>query len=248
MSEHEYPESSLVEHLIELRARLVRAIIGLLAVLLLLLPFSRTIYTWLAEPLISQLPNGQTMIATNPAGAFFAPLKLTFFVAVFVAVPWLLYQLWAFVAPGLYAREKRLAVPLLASSVLLFYLGCAFAYFLVLPAVFHFLTMFRPEVIAITPDANAYLDFVLAIFFAFGSSFELPVAMVILVLLGWVSPQQFKESRGYAVVGIFIVAAVLTPPDVVSQLLLAIPMCVLYELGIHAAKWLVPSSVVKPAG
>ncbi|WP_312238921.1 twin-arginine translocase subunit TatC [Stenotrophomonas sp.] len=248
MSEHEYPESSLVEHLIELRARLVRAIIGLLAVLLLLLPFSRTIYTWLAEPLISQLPNGQTMIATNPAGAFFAPLKLTFFVAVFVAVPWLLYQLWAFVAPGLYAREKRLAVPLLASSVLLFYLGCAFAYFLVLPAVFHFLTTFRPEVIAITPDANAYLDFVLAIFFAFGSSFELPVAMVILVLLGWVSPQQFKESRGYAVVGIFIVAAVLTPPDVVSQLLLAIPMCVLYELGIHAAKWLVPSSVVKPAG
>jgi sec-independent protein translocase protein TatC len=248
MSEQEYPESSLVEHLIELRARLVRAIVGLLAVLLLLLPFSRTIYTWLAEPLISQLPNGQTMIATNPAGAFFAPLKLTFFVAVFVAVPWLLYQLWAFVAPGLYAREKRLAVPLLASSVLLFYLGCAFAYFLVLPAVFHFLTTFRPEVIAITPDANAYLDFVLAIFFAFGTSFELPVAMVILVLLGWVSPQQFKESRGYAVVGIFIVAAVLTPPDVVSQLLLAIPMCVLYELGIHAAKWLVPSSVVKPAG
>lgn len=248
MSEHEYPESSLVEHLIELRARLVRAIIGLLAVLLVLLPFSRKIYTWLAEPLISQLPNGQTMIATNPAGAFFAPLKLTFFVALFVAVPWLLYQLWSFVAPGLYAREKRLAVPLLASSVLLFYLGCAFAYFLVLPAVFHFLTTFRPEVIAITPDANAYLDFVLAIFFAFGTSFELPVAMVILVLLGWVSPQQFKDSRGYAVVGIFVVAAVLTPPDVVSQLLLAIPMCVLYELGIHAARWLVPSSVVKPAG
>ncbi|WP_447596113.1 twin-arginine translocase subunit TatC [Stenotrophomonas rhizophila] len=248
MSEHEYPESSLVEHLIELRARLVRAIVGLLAVLLVLLPFSRKIYTWLAEPLISQLPNGQTMIATNPAGAFFAPLKLTFFVALFVAVPWLLYQLWSFVAPGLYAREKRLAVPLLASSVLLFYLGCAFAYFLVLPTVFHFLTTFRPEVIAITPDANAYLDFVLAIFFAFGTSFELPVAMVILVLLGWVSPQQFKESRGYAVVGIFVVAAVLTPPDVVSQLLLAIPMCVLYELGIHAARWLVPSSVVKPAG
>ncbi|MCF7749337.1 twin-arginine translocase subunit TatC [Bacillus subtilis subsp. subtilis] len=248
MSEHEYPESSLVEHLIELRARLVRAIIGLLAVLLVLLPFSRKIYTWLAEPLISQLPNGQTMIATNPAGAFFAPLKLTFFVALFVAVPWLLYQLWSFVAPGLYAREKRLAVPLLASSVLLFYLGCAFAYFLVLPAVFHFLTTFRPEVIAITPDANAYLDFVLAIFFAFGTSFELPVAMVILVLLGWVTPQQFKDSRGYAVVGIFVVAAVLTPPDVVSQLLLAIPMCILYELGIHAARWLVPSSAVKSTG
>jgi len=166
MSEHESSESSLVEHLIELRARLVRALIGLGVVLLGLMPFSRQIYTMVAEPLISQLPNGQTMIATNPAGAFFAPLKLTFFVAVFIAVPWLLFQLWSFVAPGLYAREKRLAVPLLASSVLLFYLGCAFAYFLVLPAVFHFLTTFRPEVIAITPDATAYLDFVLAIFFA----------------------------------------------------------------------------------
>jgi sec-independent protein translocase protein TatC len=241
MSGNESPESGLIEHLIELRARLMRALIGLGVVLLGLMPFSRQIYTWLAQPLISQLPNRQSMIATNPAGAFFAPLKLTFFVAVFIAVPWLLYQLWAFVAPGLYAREKRLAVPLLATSVLLFYLGCAFAYFLVLPAVFHFLTTFRPEVIAITPDANAYLDFVLAIFFAFGSSFELPVAMVILTLLGWITPQQFKDGRGYAIVGIFVLAAVLTPPDVVSQLMLAIPMCLLYELGIHASRWLVPA-------
>lgn len=241
MSGNDTPESGLIEHLIELRARLMRALIGLGVVLLGLMPFSRQIYTWLAEPLISQLPNGQSMIAVNPAGAFFAPLKLTFFVALFIAVPWLLYQLWAFVAPGLYAREKRLAVPLLATSVLLFYTGCAFAYFLVLPAVFHFLTTFRPEVIAITPDANAYLDFVLAIFFAFGSSFELPVAMVILTLLGWITPQQFKEGRGYAIVGIFVLAAVLTPPDVVSQLMLAIPMCLLYELGIHASRWLVPA-------
>lgn len=241
MSGNDAPESGLIEHLIELRARLMRALIGLGVVLLGLMPFSRQIYTWLAEPLISQLPNGQSMIATNPAGAFFAPLKLTFFVALFIAVPWLLYQLWAFVAPGLYARERRLAVPLLATSVLLFYIGCAFAYFLVLPAVFHFLTTFRPEVIAITPDANAYLDFVLAIFFAFGSSFELPVAMVILTLLGWITPQQFKEGRGYAIVGIFVLAAVLTPPDVVSQLMLAIPMCLLYELGIHASRWLVPA-------
>jgi sec-independent protein translocase protein TatC len=240
MSEHEFGESSLVEHLVELRARLVRALLGLGVVLLGLLPFSRTLYTYVAEPLISQLPNGQSMIAINPAGAFFAPLKLTFFVALFVAMPWLLYQLWAFVAPGLYAREKRLAVPILASSVLLFYIGCAFAYFLVLPAVFHFLTTFRPDVIAITPDANAYLDFVLAIFFAFGGSFELPVAMVILVLLGWVSPAQFKEGRGYAVVGIFVLAAILTPPDVVSQLMLAIPMCLLYEAGIIAARLLAP--------
>jgi sec-independent protein translocase protein TatC len=246
MNANESPESGLIEHLIELRARLMRALIGLGVVLLGLMPFSRQIYTWLAQPLISQLPNGQSMIATNPAGAFFAPLKLTFFVAVFIAVPWLLYQLWAFVAPGLYAREKRLAVPLLATSVLLFYIGCAFAYVLVLPAVFHFLTTFRPEVIAITPDANAYLDFVLAIFFAFGSSFELPVAMVILTLLGWITPQQFKDGRGYAIVGIFVLAAVLTPPDVVSQLMLAIPMCLLYELGIHASRWLVPAKSDEP--
>ena len=240
MSEAESSEGTLIEHLIELRARLVRGLFGLAVVLVALLPFSRWLYSQLATPLISQLPAGQSMIATNPAGAFFAPLKLTFFTALFAAVPWLLYQAWAFVAPGLYAREKRLAVPLLVSAVTLFYLGCAFAYFLVLPAVFHFLTTFRPEVIAITPDASAYLDFVLAIFFAFGTSFELPVAMVIVVLLGWVSPQQLRDSRGYAVVGIFVVAAVLTPPDVVSQLMLAIPMCALYELGIHASRWLLP--------
>ena len=247
MSAADFNESSLIEHLIELRSRVVRALLGLGVVLLALMPFSRTLYTHLATPLISQLPAGQSMIATNPAGAFFAPLKLTFFAALFVAVPWLLCQAWAFVAPGLYAREKRLAVPLLGSAVALFYIGCAFAYFLVLPAVFHFLTTFRPDVIAITPDANAYLDFVLAIFFAFGASFELPVAMVILVLLGWVSPQQLREGRGYAIVGIFVLAAVLTPPDVVSQLMLAIPMCFLYELGIHAARWLQPRDQGKTA-
>lgn len=248
MTDSQFGESSLVDHLIELRGRLVRALLGLGVILVALLPFSQWLYTQVAQPLISQLPNGQSMIAINPAGAFFAPLKLTFFVAVFAAAPWLLYQLWAFVAPGLYAREKRLAVPILASSVLLFYIGCAFAYFLVLPAVFHFLTTFRPDVIAITPDANAYLDFVLAIFFAFGASFELPVAMVILTLLGWISPAQFKEGRGYAIVGIFVLAAILTPPDVVSQLMLALPMCLLYELGIHAARWLVrsPSSEAQP--
>ena len=247
MSTADLNESSLIEHLIELRSRVVRALLGLGVVLLALMPFSRTLYTHLATPLISQLPAGQSMIATNPAGAFFAPLKLTFFAALFVAVPWLLYQAWAFVAPALYAREKRLALPLLGSAVALFYIGCAFAYFLVLPAVFHFLTTFRPEVIAITPDANAYLDFVLAIFFAFGASFELPVAMVILVLLGWVTPQQLREGRGYAVVGIFVLAAVLTPPDVVSQLMLAIPMCFLYELGIHASRWLQPRDQGKTA-
>ena len=233
-------ESSLMGHLIELRARLLRGVVGVGVILLALLPFTRSIYTWLAGPLISQLPAGQTLIAINPAGAFFAPVKLTFFLALFFAAPWLLYQAWAFVAPGLYQREKRLALPLLGSAVALFYAGCAFAYFLVLPAVFGFLVHFKPDVIAVTPDANSYLDFVLLIFFAFGASFELPVALVILVLLGWVTPAQLKEARGYALVGIFVLAAIITPPDVVSQLMLAIPMYLLYEIGILASGWVTP--------
>lgn len=238
-------ESSLFAHLIELRSRLLRAIVGVLLVLVALLPFTSRLYGWLAEPLISRLPAGQLMIAMNPAGAFFAPLKLTFVVAVFAAAPWLLYQAWAFVAPGLYQREKKLAAPLLASAVTLFYAGCAFAYFLVLPMVFNFLLRFKPDMVAITPDISAYLDFVLLIFLAFGASFELPVVLVILVLLGWVTPAQLKEWRGYAIVGIFVVAAVITPPDVVSQLLLAIPMIALYEAGILAARMVAPKPRVR---
>ena len=233
-------EGSLIEHLLELRTCLVRALLGVGVVLLALLPFTRWLYNTLATPLLARLPEGQQFIAINPAGAFFAPLKLTFFVALFAAAPWVLYQAWAFVAPGLYQREKKLAKPLLASAVLLFYGGCAFAYFVVLPSVFGFLVEFSPAAVAITPDANAYLDFVLVIFLAFGASFELPVALVILVLLGWVTPKQLAEARGYAVVGIFVLAAIITPPDVVSQLLLAIPMCGLYELGIIAARWVGP--------
>ena len=233
-------EGSLIEHLLELRTRLVRALLGVGVVVLALLPFTRQLYDLVARPLVARLPEAQHFIAINPAGAFFAPLKLTFFVALFAAAPWVLYQAWAFVAPGLYQREKKLAKPLLASAVLLFYSGCAFAYFVVLPSVFGFLVEFSPAAVAITPDANAYLDFVLVIFLAFGASFELPVALVILVLLGWVTPKQLSEARGYAVVGIFVLAAIITPPDVVSQLLLAIPMCGLYELGILAAKWVGP--------
>jgi sec-independent protein translocase protein TatC len=233
-------DGSLLDHLVELRSRLLRGIVGVVVVLVALLPFTSQLYTWLAMPLVSRLPAGQQMIAMNPAGAFFAPIKLTCFVALFAAAPWLLYQAWAFIAPGLYKREKKLAVPLLGSAVLLFYAGCAFAYFLVLPMVFNFLLRFKPDIVAITPDINAYLEFVLVIFLAFGASFELPVALVILVLLGWVTPAQLREWRGYAIVGIFIVAAVITPPDVVSQLLLAIPMMLLYEAGIIAARAVVP--------
>ncbi len=233
-------EGRLIDHLIELRARLLRAVVGLIVVFIAFLPFANKLYAWLAQPLLARLPAGGQMIATGVVSPFFAPIKLAFFAALFVSVPWLLYQAWAFVAPGLYQREKRLALPLLASAVTLFYAGCAFAYFLVLPSVFAFLTKVAPEGVATMPDIQAYLDFVLVIFLAFGASFELPVALVILVLLGWVTPQQLRESRGYAIVGVFVVAAVITPPDVVSQLMLAIPMCALYEIGIIAAGWLAP--------
>lgn len=229
----------LLDHLIELRGRLLRAVTGLLAVLLVLLPFGNKLYAALAAPLLAKLPPGGQLIAVEVASPFFAPLKLAFFSALMISMPWLLYQAWAFVAPGLYQREKRLAVPLLASSVALFYAGCAFAFFLVLPAVFGFLTKIAPEGVTMMTDISAYLDFVLVIFLAFGASFELPVAMVIAALLGWVTPDQLKESRGYAVVGIFVLAAVITPPDVVSQLMLAAPMCALYEVGILASRWLV---------
>ena len=235
-------EPRLIDHLIELRARLLRAVAGLMIVFVCLLPFASDIYAGLAQPMLSKLPAGGQLVAVDPAGGFFVPVKLAFFAALLITVPWLLYQAWAFVAPGLYQREKRLAVPLLASAVALFYLGCAFAFFLVLPSVFGFLARFTPDVVAMTPDIGKYLDFVLVIFLAFGASFELPVALVILVLMGWVTPQQLRESRGYAIVGVFVIAAVITPPDVVSQLMLAIPMCLLYELGILAARWLVPSA------
>jgi len=231
----------LIDHLVELRSRLLRAVAGLVLVTLVLLPFGNDLYAWLAAPLLAKLPAGGQLIAVEVASPFFAPVKLAFFAALMISTPWLLYQAWAFVAPGLYQREKRLAVPLLASAVVLFYAGCAFAYFLVLPAVFGFLTRIAPEGVAMMTDISAYLDFVLVIFLAFGASFELPVALVIATLLGWVTPAQLRESRGYAVVGIFIVAAVITPPDVVSQLMLAIPMCLLYEVGILAARWLAPA-------
>ena len=172
------------------------------------------------------------MIASDPTSGFFAPIKLAFFLALFLSSPWLLFQAWSFVAPGLYRHEKRLAMPLLVSAIVLFYAGCAFAYFLVLPSVFHALTVFTPDIVTLAPDPAKYL--------AFGVSFELPVALVIMVLLGWVTPQQLREGRGYAIVGVFVVAALITPPDVVSQLMLAIPMCLLYELGIVAAGWLKP--------
>jgi sec-independent protein translocase protein TatC len=234
--EAESGEQSFLSHLIELRERLLKAVAAVLLILLALIPFANKLYGYLALPLIKHLPQGGTMIATEVASPFLTPIKLAFFVALFLAMPVILYQLWAFVAPGLYRHEKRLATPILVSAMVLFYVGCAFAYFLVLPAVFAFMTSVAPAGVAVMPDIGRYLDFVLVLFLAFGLCFEVPVVLIILVALGVVTPAQLAKSRSYAVVGAFVVAAVLTPPDVFSQMMLATPMIVLYELGIFAAR------------
>jgi len=228
-------------HLVELRSRLLYAVAGWLLLALALIPFGNRLYGMLATPFRSTLPEGAQMIAIDPASPFFTPLKLSFFVALIIAMPWVLYQMWSFVAPGLYRHEQRLAMPLLVSSTLLFYAGCAFAFFLVLPTVFGFMQAVAPEGVAVMTDISRYLDFVLVIFLAFGITFEVPVATVILVALRWVTIEQLRASRSYVVVAAFVIAAVLTPPDVVSQLMLAIPMCILYEIGIITAR-----IVVKP--
>ncbi len=240
-------EQSLIGHLVELRARLLRAVLAVLAVFLVLTPFANRIYAVLAEPLLAKLPEGAQMVAIDVASPFLTPIKLAFFLAVVVAMPLVLHQLWAFVAPGLYRHEQRLARPLLASAVILFYTGCAFAYFLVLPTVFAFLTSIAPQGVAVMTDISRYLDFVLVIFLAFGFSFEVPVAVVILALLGWVDIAQLRAARAYVVVGAFVVAAIITPPDVISQLMLAIPMCLLYEAGIIAARILVRRNAEAPS-
>lgn len=231
-------EQSFLSHLVELRARLLRAVLALLGVFICLIPFANRIYAVLAEPLLAKLPAGAQMVAIDVASPFFAPIKLAFFVALLVAMPMILYQAWSFVAPGLYRHEQKLARPLLVSATLLFYGGCAFAYYLVLPVVFGFLTGVAPEGVAVMTDISRYLDFVLVLFLAFGFSFEVPVAVVILATLGWVSVEQLKGARSYVIVAAFIIAAVITPPDVVSQLMLAIPMCLLYEVGLIAARLL----------
>ena len=231
-------EPTFLSHLIELRERLLKAVATILLIFAALMPFANKIYTWLAKPLLSRLPAGGQMIAIDVASPFFTPVKLAFFVAVFAAMPVLLYQAWAFVSPGLYKHEKRLAMPILVSSVALFYGGCAFAYFLVLPMVFGFLASVTPEGVAMMTDIGHYLDFVLVMFLAFGMCFEVPVATLIIVLLGWVSTEQLSTSRPYVIVGCVVVAALITPPDALSMLMLAVPMCLLYEVGIIAARLL----------
>jgi sec-independent protein translocase protein TatC len=227
----------LISHLLELRNRLLRAIAAVLVVFICLVYFSGDIYDFVSKPLVERLPEGATMIATDVASPFFTPLKLTLIASVFVAVPFILYQVWAFVAPGLYKHERRLIMPLMFSSSLLFYCGVAFAYFVVFPLVFGFFTAISLGGVEFATDISSYLDFVLALFLAFGIAFEVPVAIILLCWTGATDVQSLKEKRPYIVVAAFVIGMMLTPPDMISQTLLAIPMCLLFEVGLFFARF-----------
>lgn len=235
-------EQPFLAHLVELRSRLIRAMLSVLVVLVCLLPFARRLYTALAEPLMARLPEGANMIAIDVASPFLTPFKLSLLVAIMVAMPYILYQLWAFVAPALFKHEKRLARPLLFSSIALFYLGCAFAYFVVFPLVFGFLTRIAPEGVEMMTDISKYLDFVTTLFLAFGITFEVPIATIILVATGLTTADKLAALRPYVVVGAFALGMLLTPPDVISQTLMAIPMWLLFELGILFSRVLLPDA------
>jgi sec-independent protein translocase protein TatC len=229
-------EGTLISHLLELRDRLLRAF---LAVILAFVPtafFANEIFTFVAQPLIDQLPKGASLIATSVISPFMTPFKLAFFVALFAAMPVVLYQVWAFVAPGLYRHEKRFALPLLVSSIILFYVGIAFAYFAVFPVMFQFFASTTPAGVTMMTDITSYMDFVLTMFLCFGLAFEVPVVVVLLVLTGLVKVEKLAEIRGYVLIGIFVVAAVLTPPDAISQTIMAVPMYLLYEGGLAMAR------------
>lgn len=239
MSEEENAEESksgsLMSHLVELRDRVVRMVVAVLVLFLGMFYWANEIYIYLAEPLTRHLPEDANMIAIDVASPFLTPFKLVLMLAVFLAMPVILYQMWAFVAPGLYANEKRIAGPLLVSSILLFYAGVAFAYYVVFPLVFGFFTSIGPEIVNISTDIGRYLDFVLALFFGFGLAFEVPIATIILVAIGFTTPKKLSEKRPYVIVGAFICGMLLTPPDVISQVLLALPMWVLFEAGLIAS-------------
>ncbi len=232
-------EQSFISHFIELRDRIIAMLIAIGIFILVLFPFANDIYSFVAEPLLAQLPAGSTMIATQVISPFLTPFKLAMVAAMFLAMPYLLYQLWEFISPGLYKHEKRFAVPLLASSIALFYLGVAFAYYLVFPIIFGFMAATTPDGVAMMTDIAAYLDFVLTLFFAFGLAFEIPVATILLVVVGAVTIESLVDKRPYIIVGAFIVGMFLTPPDVFSQTMLAVPMWLLFELGIVFARLMV---------
>ena len=240
-------EATFISHLLELRDRLLRAVGAVLLLFLVAAPFANTLYEYLAAPRMSALPEGNTMISTEPHGPFFVPFKFAFAFATAVAMPYLLYQLWAFVAPGLYDSEKRLAVPLLISSSGLFYLGILFAYFIVFPVIFAFFTSTAPEGVAVMTDINAYLSFVLKLFFAFGLAFEVPVATVLMVRMGVTTTTSLAAKRPYSIVGAFVVGMLLTPPDLFSQTMLAIPVWILFEAGLYVSKMIKPRESGDPS-
>lgn len=229
--------SGFISHLVELRNRLMRAIFAILIIFLCLVYFANDIYSFVATPLIEHLPANASMIATDVTAPFFAPFKLTLFAALFLAFPFVLHQVWGFIAPGLYQNEKRMLIPVLISSVLLFYSGIAFSYFVVFPIILGFFTSIGPEVMTLTPDISSYLDFVLKLFFAFGIAFEIPVFIMLLCWSGMTTTTDLKNKRPYIIVGAFVLAMFLTPPDVLSQTLLAIPMLALFELGLVLASF-----------
>lgn len=228
-------QETFLAHLIELRDRLIRALLAIGIVFVCLMPWAGEIYDILAKPMMDTLPAGTNMIATGVVTPFFVPVKVTMMVAFVLALPWVLYQAWAFIAPGLYAHEKRLALPLVLGSTLLFLLGMAFCYFFVFGTVFRFIAEFAPKSIVPAPDIEQYLSFVMSMFIAFGITFEVPVVVILMVKAGIVDVARLREARPYVIVGAFVVAAIVTPPDVVSQFMLAVPMCLLYELGILLA-------------
>ena len=230
-------QETFISHLIELRDRLIRALLALLVVFLCLMPWSSAVYDFLAQPMMANLPEGTKMIATGVVTPFMVPLKVTLLAAFVIALPFVLYQAWAFIAPGLYAHEKKFALPLVIGSTLLFLLGMAFCYYFVFGTVFKFIAHFAPASITPAPDIEQYLNFVMTMFLAFGITFEVPIVVVLLVKFGIVSVEKLKEARPYAIVGAFVIAAVVTPPDVTSQLMLAIPMTLLFELGLLLARF-----------
>jgi sec-independent protein translocase protein TatC len=242
MTEEQYSEApkgadddnggGFLSHLVELRTRLLHSVLCVVVVFGLLFPFSEQLYTWLSGPLLAHLPEGTSMIAIEVASPFLIPFKLTLMVAIFISVPFLLYQVWSFIAPGLYLHERRLARPLLISSTLLFFAGVAFAYYVVFPLVFAFFTSVAPAGVNVMTDISRYLDFVITIFFAFGLAFEVPVATILLVLIGVTTPESLAQKRPYIIVGAFFIGMLLTPPDVISQTLLALPMWLLFEVGL----------------
>ena len=232
-----HSEQPLIKHLFELRTTALRCIISIILITIILLPFANQIYSFIATPLIAKLPEGSSMIATEVASPFFAPFKLTLFCGIFFSIPYILYQTWSFIAPGLYINERKLILPLLVSSSLLFYLGIFFAYYAVFPILFAFLTTTAPSNITIMTDINHYLDFILKLFFAFGVSFEIPIATILLIKSNFITIEKLSSNRPYIILFAFFVGMLLTPPDVISQILLAIPIWILFEIGLVLGKY-----------